>query len=284
MGDGARRSFLYTPSDSMEIMEKAVESEADAVIFDLEDAISTAAVPDGRDNITDLLATRDPTGPELCSRINGMETDHWLRDLQTVVTAGVDIVLVPKVETATQVRTVSKVLSQSRESIPDVSLTIESPKGLANLEAIVEEASRHIEMTGLSFGLADFTLSLGGTGTPELLRDKLLIDTAVGAALGNLAPYLTVHQDHTDIEGLRSVAERARSVGYEGQRAIHPDQIPVINDVFTPSDEAIEQARRMVEAFDDSSKDSIVVDGTFLDTAIVDQYRRLLARAEDVRE
>lgn len=264
------------------MMEGSAETAADAVIFDLEDAIPDDAVPAARDRLIAVLAETDFGPTEQCVRINGLQTGAWLEDTLAAVEAGVDMVVLPMVEQPSHLETVVRVATDTPGPTPEFVPTIETPEGVANATAIATAARTLPPVTGLSFGFGDYTNAVGATGRPERLRDELERITVRAAALGGLVPLATVYQDYTDEEGLRETARRARAIGFVGGKAIHPAQIEILNEVFTPTSEEVEQAQRFVDAFEAADRDSIVVDGTFLDTAIVEQYRTVIARHEEV--
>ncbi|WP_129113725.1 HpcH/HpaI aldolase/citrate lyase family protein [Halegenticoccus tardaugens] len=278
-----RRSFLYTPADDRSMMEKSATLPSDAVIFDLEDAIPAAAVPEARARIASVTKETAFDSTEVCVRINGYQSKSWIQDLQALAGAAIDTVILPMIESERQLETMVAVAEQLSESPPEAIPTIETPSGLFALSSIAARAKSLPSVTGLSYGFGDYVNAIGATGRPSQVRWFLRHHIVGAAAVGNLSPVDTVYQDHTDLEGLREAAERAREIGYIGQKVIHPSQLDVINDVFTPTPEEVEKARRFVETFADSPKDAITVDGVFLDTAIVDQYKTLLARHEEVR-
>lgn len=282
MTDRLRRSFLYTPGNDREMMEKTAEAGADAVIFDLEDAVPTEQVPVARETVQRVTADTDFGGTEVCVRINGLHTDQWREDLRTVATSGVDTVVLPMVETPAQlseaVATAAGAGGDALEFLP----ILETPTGVFDAKEIARTGADENGVTGLSFGIGDYTRAIGATGEPESVREFVSHLTVGAATIGGLDPIHTVFMDYADTDGLRETAETARKVGFTGMKAIHPGQIAVINDVFTPSPDEVERARRFVTVFDDADSDSITVDGTFLDTAIVEQYRTVLQRHEEV--
>ena len=281
-----RRSFLFTPADNTDMMVKTGDSNADAVIFDLEDAIPEDAVGDARGNIQTVLDENASQfeQKEVCVRINGVTTDDWLGDIQASVDAGVDTLMVPMVETPGELHTITNVLEQltTPEECPEAIVNIETPQGLFAMNELAETAKELDPFTGFSYGIGDYTNATGGAGSSDSVREFLSHFTVAAAAVGDLDPIFTVYQDYTNSERLRELAEFARELGYIGQPAIHPTQIDVINDVFTPSEDEVQQARELVTAFDESEKDSISEQGVFLDTAIVDQYRTVIERYEAV--
>jgi citrate lyase subunit beta/citryl-CoA lyase len=288
MTDRLRRSFLYTPADDREMMAKAADSAADAVIFDLEDAVPDDAVADSRENVAALLGDTDFGRTEVCVRINGFQTERWEADLEAAVTAGVDTVVLPMIEKPSHLDAAVEVTSEADADesgsgeIPEFIATIETPTGLFAVDDIAATGGELEAVTGLSYGFGDYTRVIGATGRPDRIRDLLSETVVSAAALGGLDPIATVYQDFSDTAGLREEAAACREIGYVGQKAIHPAQLDVINDMYTPTTEEVEKARRLVDAFDADERDSLVVDGVFLDTAIVEQYRTVLDRHAEV--
>jgi citrate lyase subunit beta/citryl-CoA lyase len=135
-------------------------------------------------------------------------------------------------------------------------------------------------VTALSFGIGDYARATGGVPTSERIREFLSHRVVACAAIGGLQPISSVYPDVGDETGLRRVAERAREVGFVGQSVIHPAQVAVVNETFTPSEETVARVRTLVAAYDDAERGALVHDGVFLDEALVERYRRLLARAE----
>lgn len=278
---GPRRSALYTPADEERLLRKAVDTATDAFIFDLEDAVPGDAKAVARENLRSVIPTLD-TDREVAVRVNGPKTDHFDADVAAAVDADADAVVVPMVETAADVEATWTALTDRAADrtgdSPALRLTIETPTGIHNGDAIAA-ACRNAAVEGLSFGFADYCKALGTVGTPDAVRQRLELKTTEIAAMAGVTPFASVHLDVDDEAGLRRVAERARDLGFAGMTAIHPDQLSVINEVFMPDEAAVAEARRLVEAFDAAERDSLRVDGVFLDTATVDRYRRLLERA-----
>ena len=284
MTERRRRSLMYTPADDPEMMASAASLDAaDGVIFDLEDAVPADDVPAARENLEEVLGERDFGDTERCVRINGLQTDQWRDDLDAAVRAGVDTVVLPMVEGPDHLDAVVSEALPSTNGIEFIP-TIETPRGAFAADDIAERGRDLDAVTGLSYGIGDYARALGTTGTPDAIHEHLQQVVVSAAALGGLDPIATVYQDFDDTQGLRAAARSARDVGYVGQKAIHPKQLEVVNDVYSLTETELENARRYVEAFDEADRDSLVVDGVFLDTAIVEQYRTILSRREEVAE
>ena len=274
------RSALYTPAEDPEMVRKAATTAADMAILDLEDSVGPDAKPAAREHLRTVVPETDFGAKQVAARINALDTEWWLDDLEAAVAAGVDQVKVPKVEGVGDVRLVVEALRHLGADPPTVALGLETPRGLYAGPAIAEAARDLPEVRALGYGYADYSRAIGA---PELLprvRDFLAEHVIGFAALGGLDPIASTHLDLDDEAGLREAAASAAELGYVGMSAIHPAQVPVINEAFTPSEERVDRARRLVEAFDASDADSMVVEGVFLDVPIAERYRGLLERAE----
>ncbi|WP_136600918.1 HpcH/HpaI aldolase/citrate lyase family protein [Salinigranum halophilum] len=274
-----RRSALFTPADDVEMLRKAVGTDADAFIFDLEDAVHPSRRETARENLRAFLPDLD-VDREVAVRVNGRGTDDFPDDLKTAVEAGADAVALPMVESGRDVREAWAALSTLADDPPPLRVTVETPTGM-HAGSEIAAACRETGVESLAFGFADYCKAIGSPGTPDRVRKRLELLTVEYASMGGVDPVASVHLDIGDEDGLRRVAERARATGFVGMTAIHPAQVGVINEAFTPPDDEVAQARRLVEAFDASERDSLEVEGVFLDTATVDRYRRLLERAPE---
>ena len=274
-----RRSALFTPADDVEMLRKAVGTDADAFIFDLEDAVHPSRREAARENLRAFLPDLD-VDREVAVRVNGRGTDDFPDDLKTAVEAGADAVALPMVESGRNVREAWAALSTLADDPPPLRVTVETPTGM-HAGSEIAAACRETGVESLAFGFADYCKAIGSPGTPDRVRKRLELLTVEYASMAGVDPVASVHLDIGDEDGLRRVAERARATGFVGMTAIHPAQVGVINEAFTPPDDEVAQARRLVEAFDASERDSLEVEGVFLDTATVDRYRRLLDRVPE---
>jgi citrate lyase subunit beta/citryl-CoA lyase len=275
-----RRSLLYTPADKAELMEKTTRTKADAVIFDFEDAVPRSRKQKARENLREIVPSVDFGEKEVCVRINGLATDYWLEDIQAAVNAGVHTIKLPMVTSAQEVVTAVEATNQLTDDPPEFGVTMESPAGIYSGKEIALACRDIPPVTMLSFGIGDYCRTIGAPGTSERVRDFLSHLVTGYASIGNLQPVGTVHTDIDDLEGQREMAEQFYELGYIGQAAIHPDQIDVINQAYTPDEELVEQARKLVEEYESVETDSIVIDGVFLDTAVIERYKNILLRHE----
>lgn len=273
-----RRSVLYSPADQKRYLNDAVETDADAFIFDLEDSVPPTERTAARRNVREALADLQEER-EIAVRVNGTGTEAFTSDVAAALTAGADAIVVPMVQSAEDVRQAWTALVDRTGDPPHLRIVIETPRGIYNGPDIAR-ACRETGVVSLTFGFADYCKALGTPGTPDRVRERLELLTVELSSLADIDPVASVHLE-VDEAGVRRVAERAREIGFVGMEAIHPDQLGAITDVFTPDEQEIREARRLVDAFDAAETDSLLVDDVFLDRATVDRYRRLLARAPE---
>lgn len=165
---------------------------------------------------------------EVCSRINGLESDHWIDDLIDVGEF-VDTLVIPKVNLPEEIESLEKVFTKNQLDHLDVLLTIESPKGMFAAPKIVAESAGAHSVTGLGFGKVDFQKSLGISGLPRALENFVATHVVTAAAIENLDALYPVYPEYQDLDGLQETAKRAFEFVYIDQKVIHPDQIKVIN-------------------------------------------------------
>ena len=287
---GPFRTLLFAPGNHSRRVEKALCLKADAVILDLEDAVAIAEKVTTRAIVVDALqCERSGLG---YVRVNSYDTDFCFGDLLVVVAKGVDGIVLPKVETSAQLQSVDWVVSQlEREKglSPggiDIIPIIETGKGVANVHDIASGGTR---IKRLSFGAGDYTKDMAMRWTRhegELAHARAEIAVASRAA-GLEAPLDTVWVHIKETDGCIKSAELVCDMGYQGKLCIHPDQVDPVNAVFTPSDDDVDFAEKVVNAFEEAEAQglaSIQVDGYFVDYPIVDQAQRTLDLIEKIRE
>src|SRR5947209_15761565 len=283
------RSFLFAPGNHARRVEKALSLDADAVILDLEDAVATAEKRATRDAVTAALAR--PRRALLYVRVNAVDTEFCYGDLAAIVRLGLDGIILPKVESAAGLATADWLLAQLERDqglVPraiDLVPIIETARGLSQIDAILAAGTRGKR---IAFGAGDFTLDVNmawSRGEAELAYARAKIVTASRAA-GIEAPFDTVWVDLADEEGLEASARTALGFGFQGKMCIHPNQIAVVNRVFTPSEAEIEFAERVVAAFARAEAEgsaAIQLDGKFIDYPIVYRAQRVLKKIEAIR-
>ena len=259
------------------------------MILDLEDAVATAEKPATRAAIAASLA-RSRTGL-LYVRVNAADTEFCCGDLVAVVQPGLDGIILPKVESPATLATIDWLLRQIererdlKEAAIDLIPIIETARGLREVDAILASGTR---VKRVAFGAGDFTLDVNmiwNRNEAELSHARAAIVTASRAA-GIEAPLDTVWVDLQDSEGLEASARAALAHGFQGKMCIHPNQIAVVNRVFTPSAEEIAFAERVAAAFAKAEAEgvaSIQLDGRFIDYPIVYRAQRVLDRIAAIR-
>ena len=285
------RSLLFTPGDAPAKMRKAATSGADAVILDLEDSVAPAAKPLARDQIALFLAESRQSRPvQLWVRINPLSTGLALEDLAKVVAGAPDGIVLPKAEGARDVRRLSDYLAalEIREGLAPGAIRIlpiatETPRALFKLGTYEEAGDR---LAGLTWGAEDLPTAVGASANrtqqgqlTDLCRLARTLCLA-GAASAEVPAIETVYPAFADLDGLRLYAEQGRREGFSGMMAIHPNQVKVINQAFSPSADEIARAKRIVEAFASAPNAGVLVlDGAMVDAPHLKQAQRLLAES-----
>jgi citrate lyase subunit beta/citryl-CoA lyase len=272
----ARRSILFSPGDDPEKLRKAVDTDADVVVFDLEDAVVPDRKAAARETVRAALEAVVPADPEVCVRVNPI--DRGAAEDVAVALAGQapDSVMLPKVPDAAAVDRLAALLADAGLDCPVLALA-ESAAGILHAEAIAAADATD----ALIFGAEDLAGDIGAQRTDdggELTHARQQVVLAARAA--GVTPIDTHYPDYTDDAGLRAEAERAAQLGYDGKLAVHPAQATVINDVFTPDPERVEWAERILAARDSAESGVFVVDGEMIDAPQIRQAERILARAE----
>jgi citrate lyase subunit beta / citryl-CoA lyase len=286
------RSLLFVPADGGSKLDKACASGADAVIIDLEDSIAHDRKAPARALAAAFLreALARPVRPRLLVRINALATGLADADLDAVVPARPDAIMLPKAEGAAAVVAADAKLA-AREAaagianghIKIVAQAIETAAGIFVAGTFHGASARLI---GLTWGPEDLSVELGAEGNRDadghftapfrLARSLCLF----GAAAAEVAAIETVYVDFRNLAGLRSETEAARRDGFSARLAIHPAQVPVINEVFTPTEAALAKARAVIAAFAGAPGAGVVaIDGVMFDRPHLERAKRLLARA-----
>lgn len=283
----ALRSMIFTPGHRRDLIEKAIRSGSDAVIIDLEDAVALDSKPQARALLGDLPESAVP----LFVRTNGPETDMLWQDVVAAGQAGVAGLVIPKAESPATITQIDGALTALEHtaghdagSIGIVPL-IESAVGVRNTYDMAM-ASDRVECVMFGGGeQGDLVADLGCEWTPEgtglmQARSQVLLSSR---AAGIEHPFEAVFMDFRNLEALRVEAELARTLGYVGKVAIHPAQVAVINEVFTPAADVVAYQRKVLEAFEKAEAEgaaSIGVDGKMVDYAVARVARTIIARAE----
>lgn len=282
------RTFLFAPGNHARRVEKALSLDADAAILDLEDACPIAEKVATREIV--VAACQKPRSGLAYVRVNATSTEFGYGDLVAVSRKGVDGIILPKVETVDEIRAVDWVVSsleRERGLKPgglDIIPIIETAKGMQNVAAITAAGTR---VRRIAFGAGDFTLDLNMTWSraeTELLPYRSQCVVASRAA--NIeAPIDTVWVDLKDPEGFAASARAIKGLGFQGKMCIYPDQVPVANEILSPTAAETEWSRRVVKAFEEAEKTgsaSIQLEGKFIDYPIVYRAQRVIAMADRI--
>jgi len=287
------RSLLFVPGDSERKLAKSESSPADALVLDLEDAVAADRTEVARTMVLEYLrARRDRAKTQLWVRINPLSTPKATLDLAAIVAGAPDGILLPKVTSAADVVMLDHFLSalEARDGIAQRSIAIipvatETPAAMFALGSFAGCSPR---LSGMTWGAEDLAAAVGATTnrdasgnlefTYQLARSLCLI----AAVAADVQPIDTVSVNFKDAAALCQESEIARRAGFTGKIAIHPDQVDVINDAFTPSPEDIAYANRVIEAFA-TGVGTVALDGKMLDMPHLKQARRTLALAGSLR-
>src|SRR3954466_10270981 len=271
------RSWLFVPADSERKIVKALESDADAVIFDLEDSVAPGMKAAARDILKNL--PKRSNGPQWWVRVNPLGSEFHKDDLKLISSAYVHGIVLPKAESGADVTE----LAHRTGTIPIHAIVTETAASLFGLLSYRNPAS---PLVAMSWGAEDLSAALGASSkldsdgslsfTYRLARSLCL----AGAVAAGVQPIDGVFADFKDEAGLKAEAEAARREGFTGKLAIHPAQVPIINAAFTPSEEEVRHAEEIVAAFEAHPDAGVLsVGGKMVDRPHLVQARRVLERA-----
>lgn len=289
------RSLLFVPGDSERKQTKGLASGADALVLDLEDSVARSNLSRARTQVSELLSARTSSSPQLWVRVNSPASGQLAADVDAVIAARPDGIMLPKVECA-DVAAVERYIGQAEERVGLLSsstrlivIATETPRALLTLGDYL--TASHQRMLGMTWGAEDLAAAIGATSkvddagdltfTFQLARSMCLL---TAAAIG-LQAIDTVYPAFRDSSGLERSAAQARRDGFLGKLAIHPDQVQLINAAFTPTAAEIEHARRVVAVFAQAAEVGVAsLDGQMLDRPHLLLAHRVLALAGRVGE
>lgn len=306
------RSELAVPGSSRKFLEKAATSSADMVFLDLEDAVAPDDKEEARKNVIEAINDLDWGDRTVSVRINGADTHYMYRDVVDLMEQSserLDLIMLPKAGTASDVYALDMLCTQieaakGRKKRVGFELLIESALGMANVDEIAAASDRN---ESLHFGVADFsastqarTTAIGGPiagyavlsdPDEEGARESVLSDPwhysiqriVIAARSNGLRPIDGPFGDFSDADGYRAQAKRAAALGCEGKWAIHPSQIELANEVYSPGADEIARAKRILEAMEQAQKEgkgAVSLDGRLIDLASIRQAEALVVQAE----
>jgi citrate lyase subunit beta/citryl-CoA lyase len=279
-----RRSVLFVPGSNTHALEKARTLPADALIFDLEDAVAPGAKEEARRLVLGTLTAGGFAHRERIVRVNGLGTPWGRADLDASARAATDAVLLPKVESAADVRAAERVLEEAGAP-PHLPLwcMIETPRGVL---AAAEIAAATPRLACLVVGTSDLVKDLRARPTPTRIEVLTSLSLVLLAARANgLAAIDGVHLDLQDDAGFEARCVQGRELGFDGKTLIHPKTIEMANRIFAPTDAEVSAARRVIEAHSAAvatGKGVTVIDGRLVEALHVAEARRTVALAEAI--
>ena len=283
----SRRALLYMPGDDRRKIEKSTTLDVDCICMDMEDGTAVSRKAEARAVISQAMKELNFGVSERCIRINSIGSGFEKDDLASALAAKPDSIVVPKIETAEQVKWVSEQIESyelsNKLNIGSIRLLIglETAKGILNLREIAEADKR---LEAIIFGAEDYATSVGATRTKEateVLYARLAV--VVACAANDLQAIDMVYIDFKDTEGLRAEAEQGAGLGFSGKQIIHPNQVSVTQEGFTPSNDAIAYAKRVVASFESSQKEgkgAFALDGKMIDMPLLKNAQKVLDRAK----
>ena len=276
-----RRTVLFSPGDQPSLLGKAPDSGADVIVFDLEDAVAPAKKAAGREAVQEVVTELDPD-PELCVRVNPIG-DGGERDIEAVFGDGaataVDSVMLPKVDSSAAVEDLADLLAEHGQELPILAL-LETADGVLDAEGIASAGPTDAVLLGAEDLAADVGATRTREGT-EILHARE--HTVLAASSAGVDAIDTLYTDYEDDEGLAADAAFGRDLGFDGKMAIHPGQVPIINDAFTPDEADVEWARKVLAARDEAAASDVgvfAVDGEMIDAPLIAQAEDVIRRYE----
>ena len=283
----SRRALLYMPGDDRRKIEKATSLGVDCICMDMEDGVAVTRKTEARAVIAQAMKELDFSNSERCIRINSIGSGVEKYDLAAALATNPDSIAVPKIETPEQVKWISEHIEtyelSSNINVGSIRLLIglETAKGILNLKEIAEADKR---LEAIIFGAEDYAASVGATRTKEATEVLYARSAVVTACAANdLQAIDMVYIDFRDTEGLRTEAQQGAGFGFSGKQVIHPNQIAPVQEAFTPSDEEIAYAQRVVETFMTSQKEgkgAYALDGKMIDMPLLKNAQKVLERAK----
>jgi citrate lyase beta subunit len=287
----ARRALLYMPGDDLKKIQKATTLGVDCICMDMEDGVAVNRKVQARTTIAQALGELDFGASERLARINAVGSGLEFEDLDKVLPAHPDGIVIPKVESAEQITRISKRITiaekESGWPVGGICLLVivETARGIVNLPQIAGSGPR---LEAIIFGSEDFAGDIGATRTPEGWEVFYARSAVVthAAAFGLQAIDL-VYVDLKEMAGLLREAQEGAQMGFAGKQIIHPNQVNPVQEAFTPGDEAIARALHVIEAFNHHQQAGVgafALDGKMVDAPVVKNAERIIALAQAARK
>ena len=277
-----RRSFIFTPGLNPEMFPKAIASGADMVCIELEDGIAIKDKDEARKKTIEALKTLEvKSGVELVVRVNCQRTKFGLLDLEAFISSNLKVkaIMLPKVKTSDEIKFIDDLLTDCNLDT-DLHVIMETNEALQNIYDIAHSSKR---IVALYFGGVDMAAELRVPNSYENLlyaRSKLVhAGASVGIDVIDV-PYL----DLEDMDGMKKEAELVRDLGFTGKGSIHPKQINILNEIFTPSKEEINKAKKIVDQFSESDTGLVVIDGKLIEKPVLREMQRKILIADKINQ
>ena len=274
-----RRSLLYVTGANQRALEKAQSIDCDTIIFDLEDAVAGSAKAQARAQVEAALGDYQYGYRELVVRCNALETEWGMDDLRTFATAPISALLFPKIESSEQISRIKMELAALGSTLP-LWIMIETPGGVLNLQHVAADSA----VTGLVIGTSDLVKELRAQHTPSRSNlDYALQHCVLVARHLRKDIFDGVHLDFRNLQSLRDACEDGRAMGFDGKTLIHPDQVPIANEIFGYCQDDLDHARAVLDIWHRASEQGRGVaelDGQLIENLHAEEARRIVAQAQ----
>ena len=287
-----RRSVHFVPGANEKMLTKSLSLAADSLVLDLEDAVTPERKDEARAIVAGWLQDVDFAGKERVVRMNPLETPWGLEDLRVTMRSPPDAYLVPKIRTLADIEQIDQTLEtleseygHVRGGVKLILVSTETPQGVLNLPTFTQCP----RVTALSWGAEDLSAAIGARRNRDESGNYLdvfkfcRIQTLLCATAGNVQPLDTVYVDIKNLDGLRRDCQEGAWMGYTGKITIHPDQIPIVNELFTPSADEVAEAQELVAAFKEAQRAGRMAfsfRGQMVDVPHLNRARTIIARAD----
>ena len=277
------RSALYMPGINQKAMDKALNLDCDAVVLDLEDAVEVSKKEDSRQLVIRQIENNDYGPRVVVVRVNDLGTKWGEQDVAAVANLPIQAILVPKVSEIRDISRMVDLLNRLGSELP-IWIMVETPLAIIN----INELARQPRVTALVMGTSDLVVDLCAEHLEERQNISYALQRSIIAARAFGKKILDgVHLDFRDLDSLRNVCRLGKSMGFDGKTLIHPDQIPVANDAFSPSEAELDKAKRVIDAWRSAQirgSGVVEVDGTLVESLHVEEAKRLISFFSEISE
>ena len=277
------RSALYMPGINQKAMDKALNLDCDAVVLDLEDAVEVSKKEDSRQLVIRQIENNDYGPRVVVVRVNDLGTKWGEQDVAAVANLPIQAILVPKVSEIRDISRMVDLLNRLGSELP-IWIMVETPLAIIN----INELARQPRVTALVMGTSDLVVDLCAEHLEERQNISYALQRSIIAARAFGKKILDgVHLDFRDLDSLRNVCRLGKSMGFDGKTLIHPDQIPVANDAFSPSEAELDKAKRVIDAWRSAQTRGsgvVEVDGTLVESLHVEEAKRLISFFSEISE